>query len=89
MTTLLEQLTAGPRWVAWTPLGDDGVTRIPEPEARRLQFNGRISVPPCCACCEVEWTDLETGLCRPCWRAWRFSIDAIRAEAGDERTVKR
>lgn len=33
---------------------------------------------PCAACGDpaVEGTDGDTGLCRPCWRAWRWS--AIR-----------
>ena len=26
----------------------------------------------CGACAAVDFIDRDTGLCRPCWRAWRF-----------------
>lgn len=40
-----------------------------------LDADGRqVRVDPArCVCGELTYVDAATGLCRPCWRVWRFA----------------
>jgi len=38
--------------------------------------DGRVEPKLCAACCEMGYVDKKTGLCRPCWRPWRFGSNA-------------
>lgn len=47
------------------------------PYTEESEGHRRIPMPPCAACTELALVDKETGLCRACWRVWRFSKDWV------------
>lgn len=53
-----DEIAAGPHW-----------------EAQDLVSANDIATPHalnCMACRELAYVDIKTGLCRPCFRVWRF-----------------
>ena len=64
--SIKDEIAAGPKWVAH-------IGGIPVDQAVDTNRLRTLTEQRCGCCMEFGGTDMTTGLCRPCWRAWRWS----------------